>query len=316
MTALRWPKWVWFMIGGLYAADCIGMWLLNVSLDRPSWIKLGFVVLFSLALLIMTSRKSLQPTIRTFGSGLAVIMLAWPALRIANHLSMRNSLQMVDELLASWDRSIAFDWLSYTLWVDRRPLMFDVMNIIYSNLTLYSAVSFVLFLLVYGAERAREFILLFFPMALFSIAAGAFFPAFAPMAHYAPDLSLFEQVNASTGTAHVSYLLALREAPAIILNLDHLPGLVTFPSFHTAMGVLCIYGSRGRWVIAAPVFAVNSVMIASTPVLGSHYLVDVFAGLGYSIAIIAVYARSTRRVLKAPMPGVSDHTLSPIAPRS
>src|SRR4249920_652744 len=80
-----------------------------------------------------------------------------------------------------------------------------------------------------------------------------------------------------------AFLLGQHDIPAVRdgslrdLELLKLAGIVTFPSFHTASAVLY------AWAFApvrflGPAALVMNTLIASTPVLGGHYLIDVAAG--------------------------------------
>ena len=65
-------------------------------------------------------------------------------------------------------------------------------------------------------------------------------------------------------------------------------GLITFPSFHAALGVIF---ARAFWSVPWlrwPALAVNLLMIAATPVNGGHYFVDVAAG--GAVACVAIWA--------------------------
>jgi len=77
--------------------------------------------------------------------------------------------------------------------------------------------------------------------------------------------------------------------------------LVTFPSFHTATAMLLLLAFRGvpymRWVS----LALNGLMLIAIPIEGSHYLVDVIAGiavalLAWAAAAAAVNAVTSRRL--------------------
>lgn len=57
------------------------------------------------------------------------------------------------------------------------------------------------------------------------------------------------------------------------------------------MGVVAIYCCRGVPALLAVSLTVNILMIASTPIYGAHYLVDVIAGAGVALAIILLYRR-------------------------
>ena len=51
-------------------------------------------------------------------------------------------------------------------------------------------------------------------------------------------------IDPRDGAYHLEHLERLRSDPMPVLSLSDLPGLVTFPSFHTAMGVIAIYCCR------------------------------------------------------------------------
>ena len=87
------------------------------------------------------------------------------------------------------------------------------------------------------------------------------------------------------------HLLALRTDPQHVLDLNNLPGLVTFPSFHTAMGIIAIYCSRGTPWLFWPSLIINILMISSTPLFGSHYLIDVIAGAVVALGTILFIRR-------------------------
>jgi len=56
-------------------------------------------------------------------------------------------------------------------------------------------------------------------------------------------------------------------------------GIITFPSLHAALAVILVAAlwpvARVRWVI----FGLNALMLAATPIDGSHYFIDVLAGI-------------------------------------
>ena len=96
------------------------------------------------------------------------------------------------------------------------------------------------------------------------------------MATYLCVAGPFPGFPAPPGLYHLEALGALRTGP-VALDLGNLPGLVTFPSFHTAAGIVLTWAfwrTRAFPVVAA----YAATMIAATPVFGGHYFVDLLAG--------------------------------------
>ena len=215
------------------------------------------------------------------------MLCAWPALRLYNHLTMSAAYPLADETLATADTLMGFDWADYVLWVDRHPALIELMDLSYTGLTGYTMILFLLLLL--GNEpkrRSQELMKLFFSTAIICSTIGMFFPAEAAAVFYQISPNFLTHVDPRVGAYHLEHLQALRSDPEHLLFLNNLPGLVTFPSFHTAMGIIAIYCARGTPWLLGPSVIVNVLMIASTPLFGSHYLIDIIAGAAVAVGVI------------------------------
>lgn len=222
-----------------------------------------------------------------------VLTIAWPVLRIFNHLTMTTGFPLADDLLAKSDAKIGFDWMAYVQWIDGQPTLIKLIDYTYSGLTGYSITLYLLILLGPRAEEgAAEFLKLFILSAICCSTIGMFFPALSAAVYYNPSMGDFANIDPSIGAYHLSDLLRLRSDPNVILEVNRLPGLVTFPSFHTAMGVIAIYCARRHPVLLAGSLFVNLIMISSTPVFGAHYAIDIAGGVLVAWVLIIFHAKA------------------------
>jgi hypothetical protein len=220
--------------------------------------------------------------------GLFFLHIAWLNLRLLNHLSMMLPFPYADGLLASWDRALHLDWAAYFNAVVSRPLLYEVLDVSYTSLTLLSMVVLITLILFGSISRAREFIETFLLTAVICIVIGAAFPAKAAVVTLIPDLSTLAHLRQLPGAYHIPYMDILRDPSAsVLLDPAQLPGLATFPSFHTASGILIIYACRKSW-LSVPSWIYSIVMIAATPVHGGHYIVDLLAGALAALLAIKV----------------------------
>jgi membrane-associated phospholipid phosphatase len=133
---------------------------------------------------------------------------------------------------------------------------------------------------------AHDFLTLFVLSAVLASVVGCFFPAHAGMLYYASVRHSLRHIVPGYCVAFARLLDDLRSNPRHVLELANLPGLTTFPSFHTAMGTIAIYCARKRIFLFIPTVLFNGLMIASTPVFGAHYFVDLIAGASLALALI------------------------------
>ena len=80
-------------------------------------------------------------------------------------------------------------------------------------------------------------------------------------------------------TQHWHDLAALRDGTLRVLNLNLMEGIITFPSLHAASGLLVILALWRMPYVRWFALLVSGIMIAATPIEGSHYFVDIIAGL-------------------------------------
>ncbi len=80
----------------------------------------------------------------------------------------------------------------------------------------------------------------------------------------------------------------------------HLVGVLTFPSFLAASGILYMWAFWPlRWVRAL-VIPWNVLMIVATPLGGGHYLADVLAGIAVALGAIGITLRISASCSRAP----------------
>jgi len=239
--------------------------------------------------------------------GLLFLQISWFTLRVLNHLTMTTALPMADGLLISWDQKFGLNWIQYFEWVHSQPLVIRILDLSYTSLTFLSILALTGLVVMCQAQRARYFIETFFVTAVFCILAGMFFPAEAAVVVLVPDLSAYPNFTTPPGVYHIDHLTALRDPhiPAV-LNPENLPGLVTFPSFHTAGGILLAV-AYWRTAVFIPVSLYSLIMIASTPVSGGHYIIDLIAGAAVAGVVATLIARRTCYAgLFAPAPLVAE----------
>jgi membrane-associated phospholipid phosphatase len=83
----------------------------------------------------------------------------------------------------------------------------------------------------------------------------------------------------------------LRNGSLTVIDLSELQGVVSFPSFHTVLGVITTYALRDTLWLMIPVLLINGTMIVSTMPIGGHHLVDVLAGAGLTVGAMLLLRR-------------------------
>ncbi|MFC0687521.1 phosphatase PAP2 family protein [Novosphingobium clariflavum] len=200
-----------------------------------------------------------------------------------------------DAALQRIDLALGFDWLACYRRVAAHPLLQLLGTAAYRSIYFTPAV-----LLAHAAwtgrqGRAYEFLAAFWLAAVITLGVFSLMPAVGPFSYlwhgaipYMPESELWQQ----------GLIPGLRAHSVTQVDIAHLRGIVSAPSFHTAAAVLYI---AAGWRIAGlrwPIVTLNTAMLLSTPVEGTHYLIDMIIGAavaGVSLSLVMAYRAMLRR---------------------
>ena len=134
----------------------------------------------------------------------------------------------------------------------------------------------------WAGERAaaHRFLITFWLAALMTLMLYPLMTAVGPLSHLwsgpLPYLPESEEWQATL-------IPALRAHQVHYVDLAQLRGLVSAPSFHTAAAVIYIAAAWPRRELRGPLVAINVAMLLSTPVEGTHYLIDMILGAAVAV---------------------------------
>jgi membrane-associated phospholipid phosphatase len=209
-----------------------------------------------------------------------------------------------DRELLALDRALGFDWRPAMHAVDQWPLLVGLLGLAYQTHTAQIA-CVVLFLALRNRPKDLDaFLLAFLIAGALTTTISALVPALGPA-------SLFGDQNfinlKLTGATPADVLAQLRAGSARIIDLDHMAGIVTFPSFHTAIALLVVHAMRRDGWLLMPAVGLNALMLASTITEGGHYVIDVLAGGAVTLVAATVAgalagSQATRAPLRPALP--------------
>lgn len=187
-----------------------------------------------------------------------------------------------DDALRAIDELLGFDWDAVYAW-STLPGIKLLLTASYASEM--AQIFLILFLSCAGRplDRGSELIWNFIFCGLACAAFSMFLPALGhPAVSTAEANDVFEAIRHGTWTT---------------MDLRNVQGIVTFPSFHTALAVVLAYCARHRTWTFVLFGVVDCLVILSTPAIGGHYLIDVLAGIvlaGISIVAVRKMRRSAR----------------------
>jgi membrane-associated phospholipid phosphatase len=222
--------------------------------------------------------------------------------------ALAGALPLQDAAFDAMDKALRLDWKDLLTVMQGAPELHAFMRIIYLSLTVQMTA--VVLLLGFSGRLAwlRVYMVAFVLSALVTIAISALIPAEGVWLHDG-----LKSANAAVLPAsHTSWpvFLGLRDGSYRALMAVGAEGIITFPSLHAALAVIMIAAlwpvSYVRWIGAA----INLLMLAATPIDGSHYFVDVFAGIVIAVLCLLAAHVLVRRL--AAHPTLAKTTLEPI----
>ncbi len=202
---------------------------------------------------------------------------------------------MQDQLFASWDQWLGFNWAAYVEMLSRHPNIVITMSWLYRS-PIIQIGFLALFLGLSGRFRALSDMMAVIVIAgIFTVLVGSILPALGPYHHY--------QIPDHGVAFYVDEIKAAHDGLIAVLHPNQFTGLVIFPSYHTVLSVILILTAWQIIYLRYPVLIANLILIAGIPTFGGHYLVDLIAG-----GLLAVTVYWSWRYAMRPKPILSQGT--------
>ena len=217
------------------------------------------------------------------------LLLSLPVL-VFSYSAMHAGFPLQDARLEAWDSALGFHAVDFIAWVNRHPTFAHVLSHCYSSF--FPQMIALPTILVIAGRLERAYAMTFGVLLLGIIGSSIcmFFPAAGVYVHHGIRDGAFANVPQSLGY-FTAQLDAVRADPNFMLDVEHAQGIVSFPSGHAAMAVLCAWAAWPlRWA-RFPLLAINAAMFISAIPQGAHYLVDLIAGAGMAAAAILIATR-------------------------
>jgi len=227
-----------------------------------------------------------------------------------SYVAAAAALPLHDAAFDGMDRALGFDWKALLAVMERWPAIYIGMRVAYISLTLQMTVIVLLLGFSGRLPWLRVYTLAFVFAALVTIAVSALLPAEGVWLHY--GITAADPALAPVSSTSWPVFLGLRDGTFRMLMAVGAEGIITFPSLHSALAVILIAAFWPvpvlRWIAAC----INSLMLVATPVDGSHYLVDVLAGIAIAVLCL-IAARALVARLAAPAGAAESLAIAPAA---
>jgi hypothetical protein len=276
----------WLAVGGVCLLDAV--WSETIGFTLSGCAPFLLLMCMLLGTTAILRWRGGNPTLGVATEVVALWLAFASSGNILSYLSATVALPLQDELLASVDNALGFQWLALFKWVWHQPGVGCLLATCYHSLMLEIIALGVWLSWQRHEQRIREFFWVVYLASLLTGIIATTLPAAGAFLHYGvPDRADW-----------LHDLDALRDGSNLHFVLPDMVGIDTFPSFHTTLALLVIYIARGTGAIGRLFMAWNAMMLFSIPPFGGHYLVDMIGGgvvLAVSIGIFRCAVRVNRR---------------------
>ena len=265
----------WCAIGALALLDAA--WAAHIHLSFTAAGRDFLILVLALGIAVL---------LRAFAFRRGGLMAEYFALTLAgstaicalSYLCLASAGPLVDARLMAMDRMLGFDWLAGYRFVQAHPALAWLLGLAYGSLV-YQGLYFCLLLgLMNARQQLRDMFWLFLSTGVLACAGAALFPALGPSKFY----------HIETANGFVPVMQHLLSGHDLRFALSGMTGVVSFPSFHTAMALAYCWAFRKTGIISAGITALNIIMLCAVPFFGGHYLVDMVAGAAAMLMALAI----------------------------
>ena len=210
-------------------------------------------------------------------------------LAILSYVAAYFGLSSKEVFFANLDYLIQFNWLDHYNIVNSHTFIKHLLYYSYLSLMPQYVVALAMLHFFTTGVWLRIFINSFAILAIITLIISALLPAVEADVFFGITEAVKNgDVWSVKNLLQAEHFLNLNNKTMTVIPISNMQGIVSFPSFHTVVGlILVMCFSQVKW-LRFPFLALNTLLIAATPSIGGHYLVDTLAGM--VIALIGMAA--------------------------
>jgi len=285
---------VWTIIAAMAGAVVAAYWAVGLTVDCSSLPALALVLPICAAVSLFY--RFIRPDFGIVHSteSIAQILLIGFLGALLSYAAATSRLPYHDAELIAADRWLGLDLAAYIQYVGARPRLALLGVIAYLSMMWQPAIVFVVLALSHRLERLHDFAIALAVSLIVTIVIFALYPALGWYGHLGLDQGAYPSLQLFWNFAE--HLDRLRSGALRAVPLGDLRGIISFPSYHTAAAVLAIWSIWPVRYIRWPMLVLNGLMVASAPIEGAHYFVDVIGGAAVGACAIAVATRARQAI--------------------
>jgi hypothetical protein len=297
-TAWRYFQLNWIPIACMSAALVASLWLTDFRLALPgAVVTSAFVAIYAgFAYANARSDKRRDPQVMFALGSIAQLVMITAVMTPLTYVAGAMNFPVQDANLHAIDVALGLDWRSYVEWVNDHPLLAIWLSYGYTMIRWPIFAIPVVLAAAYRFRRIQEFTFAFAVALIVTTIISAFVPAIGVFQQIGLDPATLTNIDPGAYLAQQRDLGPVREGTLRNLDLINLAGIVTFPSFHACSAVLYAWAFWPVWWMRPFAVLANGAMMASTPVDGGHYFIDLFAGIAVALVAIVAARSVSRRI--------------------
>lgn len=278
---------LFLLVAGAYLLVLPLGWIAGIAVDYASVATfLKMIALPVAAAVLYAAFRGMEPMRVALEAMLAGLLLTVPV-GLSTYIAIGADFPLADAQLIGMDAALGFDWHSFIGFVDARPWLAATLGLAYRSFGLQLLVVPVLLAVCGRHLRSYALVMGYGVVCLVSSAVSLWYPALGTYSVYALAPRSLASIDPYFGYAFLDEFHAVRDDPNFVFSLSRMAGILTFPSVHAAVAVLCAWAMWDIRPLRHAFLLLNVLMAISAVSHANHYLVDIVAGLGVAGAAIA-----------------------------
>ena len=258
--------------------------LLGLPFSALSFSKANLLVCVAIAGLFFVAgplqrRYAISPAMRHFAVEVYVLVLFGAVGFVFSYLAIENGWAIRDDWFAAIDRSLGFDWRSYTTavlqddWLRPASLVLYLLTPPLVGLALLRACREAHF------DFASDIVATVILAGILCVILSGITPSAGGSGYFVTDAEFYGDYAVIFDSAYKQRFFELRAGAGMEVFLLRPAALIALASYHAALCLLVILAFRGSGTTGRLILAINIGTLLSLPVQGGHYLSDVLGGL-------------------------------------